>query len=171
MKKVLLIISLFLTGCESHSDKAYSDIYLTTTGEKIGEILFTDTSQGLNIKVNLQNLPQGEHGFHIHENPNCEAAVNKDGKSEPALSAGGHYDPENTGKHLGPNNPQGHKGDLPYLTVDKKGEAKTSFYMPNLKVKEVKNHSIMIHADGDNYKDTPKPLGGGGARIACGIIK
>ena len=171
MRKFIVIIGLLLTGCESYADKAYSDIYLTTTGEKIGEISFEDTPQGLDIKVDLQNLPQGEHGFHIHENPNCEAAQNKDGKTEPALSAGGHYDPAQTGKHLGPNNPQGHKGDLSYLTVDKEGKVKTSMNIPNLKVKEIKNRSIMIHAGGDNYQDTPLPLGGGGARIACGIIK
>ncbi|SSP59941.1 Cu/Zn superoxide dismutase [Acinetobacter baumannii] len=29
----------------------------------------------------------------------------------------------------------------------------------------------MIHAGGDNYSDSPLPLGGGGARIACGVIK
>jgi Cu-Zn family superoxide dismutase len=29
----------------------------------------------------------------------------------------------------------------------------------------------MVHAGGDNYDDTPAPLGGGGARIACGIVK
>lgn len=29
----------------------------------------------------------------------------------------------------------------------------------------------MIHAVGDNYSDTPAPLGSGGARIACGVIK
>ena len=28
----------------------------------------------------------------------------------------------------------------------------------------------MIHAGGDNYSDQPQPLGGGGARIACGVI-
>jgi superoxide dismutase, Cu-Zn family len=28
----------------------------------------------------------------------------------------------------------------------------------------------MIHAGGDNYADQPQPLGGGGARIACGVI-
>jgi Cu-Zn family superoxide dismutase len=27
-----------------------------------------------------------------------------------------------------------------------------------------------IHAGGDNYSDQPKPLGGGGARIACGTL-
>jgi Cu-Zn family superoxide dismutase len=29
----------------------------------------------------------------------------------------------------------------------------------------------MIHAGGDNYSDEPASLGGGSARIACGIIK
>ena len=28
----------------------------------------------------------------------------------------------------------------------------------------------MVHASGDNYSDDPAPLGGGGARIACGVI-
>ncbi|MEW3177732.1 superoxide dismutase family protein, partial [Escherichia coli] len=30
--------------------------------------------------------------------------------------------------------------------------------------------SLMLHAGGDNHDDHPEPLGGGGARIACGII-
>jgi Cu-Zn family superoxide dismutase len=29
----------------------------------------------------------------------------------------------------------------------------------------------MIHAGGDNYADKPAPLGGGGERIACGVIQ
>ena len=28
----------------------------------------------------------------------------------------------------------------------------------------------MIHIGGDNYHDHPDPLGGGGARMGCGII-
>jgi hypothetical protein len=31
--------------------------------------------------------------------------------------------------------------------------------------------SLLIHAGGDNYADQPAPLGGGGARVACGVIK
>ncbi len=31
--------------------------------------------------------------------------------------------------------------------------------------------AIMVHAGGDNYSDDPKPLGGGGDRIACGVIQ
>ena len=29
----------------------------------------------------------------------------------------------------------------------------------------------MIHMGGDNYKDAPSPLGGGGGRLACGVVE
>ena len=35
----------------------------------------------------------------------------------------------------------------------------------------LRGKTLMIHAGGDNYSDQPKPLGGGGARIACGVIQ
>jgi Cu/Zn superoxide dismutase len=38
-------------------------------------------------------------------------------------------------------------------------------------VADVRGHSIMIHAGGDNYSDQPELFGGGGARIACGVAK
>ena len=36
---------------------------------------------------------------------------------------------------------------------------------------DFQGHSLMIHAGGDNYADAPKPLGGGGERIVCGVAK
>ena len=45
------------------------------------------------------------------------------------------------------------------------------FFAPRLKVADLKGKSLMIHAGGDNYSDTPAPLGGGGARAACGVVK
>ena len=174
MKKILLYSTLLLTGCSYCHPDAHSDIYLTTTsgmGQKIGEVSFTDTPSGLLVNVNLHNLPAGEHGFHIHENPNCGADIDAKGNLQPALKAGGHYDPDKTGRHMGPNQHGGHKGDLPVLNVSADGTVNTSFTIPNLKVQEIKNRSIMIHAGGDNYSDSPVALGGGGARIACGVIK
>jgi len=29
----------------------------------------------------------------------------------------------------------------------------------------------MVNGVGENYSDEPKPLGGGGARFACGVIE
>jgi len=40
-----------------------------------------------------------------------------------------------------------------------------------LKVIDIKGRSLMIHAGGDNYSDMPVSLGGGGARVACGVVK
>lgn len=94
----------------------------------------------------------------------------KDGKAVPALAAGGHYDPANTGKHEGPYG-NGHLGDLPALAVATDGMATLPVLAPRLKVADIKGRSLMIHAGGDNYADTPAPLGGGGARAACGVVK
>ena len=85
------------------------------------------------------------------------------------MAAGSHFDPANTGKHLGPEG-EGHKGDIPILTVDASGRATKAVTVPHLAVAEVEGRSIMIHAGGDNYSNQPAPLGGGGARIA-GVVK
>ena len=172
MKNILAIL-LILVGCSMKNNSAVTDVYLTTesgVGRKIGEVKFADTAKGLRVRVDLQNLPAGEHGFHIHENPDCSAKADDKGNMQPALSAGGHFDPAHTGKHLGPHG-HGHKGDMPALNVKDDGTVKTDFYLRDLTVEEIKNRSIINHAGGDNYKDEPVPLGGGGARIACGIIR
>ncbi len=76
----------------------------------------------------IPNLSEGMHGFHVHVNPSCDT---KDGII--GGSAGGHYDPEHTGKHFGPYNINGHLGDLPALYVDKQGYAMMSVLSPRLK--------------------------------------
>lgn len=134
----------------------------TGHGASIGSVSFKDTQYGLLIKPHLHGLSPGLHGFHVHQKPNC---------SDNGLAAGGHLDPGQTGKHLGPYNPNGHLGDLPVLYVNKKGIANVPTLAPRLTVKQLHEHSLMIHAGGDNYSDSPKPLGGGGKRVACGVVK
>jgi Cu-Zn family superoxide dismutase len=138
-------------------------------GKTIGTIRAVDTKKGLMLVPRLAGLPAGEHGIHVHQNPSC-GAKGADGKMGAGLAAGGHYDPEKTGHHEGPMG-KGHLGDLPILAVDGAGDAKKPTYAPHLKVDELWGRAIVIHAGGDNYSDQPKPLGGGGARIACGTIK
>ena len=134
-----------------------------------GSISLSATSYGVLLTPNLQGLPPGLHGFHLHEKPSC-AAAEKDGKKVAALGAGGHLDPAKTGKHEGPYG-AGHLGDLPPLFVDNEGRATQPVLAPRLKLGDFPGHALMIHAGGDNHTDHPQPLGGGAARIACGTIK
>jgi superoxide dismutase, Cu-Zn family len=139
-------------------------------GKQIGTIELVDTKDGLRITPQLSELPLGDHGFHVHVNPNCGPGNGPNGQPAAGMAAGSHYDPANTGKHLGPEG-EGHKGDMPVLTVDANGKAAKAVTAPHLTVADVKGRSIMVHGGGDNYSDQPAPLGGGGARIACGVAK
>ena len=139
-------------------------------GDIVGTVTFADADGGARISVDLHGLPPGQHGFHVHANPSCDPGpVN--GVVAPAGAAGGHYDPGMTGMHMGPEG-AGHLGDLPVLTVGADGTDNQMLIAPHITdVTKLSGHSVMIHAGGDNYSDQPKPLGGGGARIACGVIR
>lgn len=138
-------------------------------GAIIGTVRLSDSDKGLVLDPDIGNLTPGTHGFHVHEKPSCDAGV-KDGKPGAGLAAGGHYDPHGSGKHAGPQG-EGHQGDLPALEVSESGEAVRTLVAPRLKLADIKGRALMIHAGGDNYSDAPQPLGGGGARVACGVIE
>lgn len=137
-------------------------------GKGIGSVLISESPYGLVFTPSLAGLPPGVHGFHVHENPSC-APLPRDGAPVPALAAGGHLDPAKTGRHGTPWG-DGHLGDLPGLVVLADGQATYPVLAPRLKLDDVKRRSLMIHVGGDNHADHPAPLGGGGARLACGVI-
>jgi len=140
----------------------------TGAPKPIGTITASNSGYGLMLRPALKGLPPGLHGFHVHENPSCEAAP-KDGVVTAGQAAGGHFDPAKTGRHDGPYG-AGHLGDLPAIYVDSEGKAETVVLAPRLKLADLAGHSLMIHAGGDNHADHPAPLGGGGARMACGVV-
>lgn len=132
-------------------------------GENVGTIDITETKYGLLFTPHLHNLTPGMHGFHVHVNPSCD---------DNGMAAGGHLDPHKTNKHLGPYNDNGHFGDLPVMNVNADGTVTLPVLAPRIKnIAEIKDHALMIHDGGDNYSDAPEKLGGGGARMVCGVIK
>jgi Cu-Zn family superoxide dismutase len=164
---------VFLTA----SDAAHADDQVTMNlidakgvGKQIGTLSLSDTNAGLQVTPQLTELLPGERGFHVHVKPDCGPGPGPNGQPAAGMAAGGHFDPANTGKHLGPSG-DGHKGDMPVLTIDAGGKGTKPIIVPHLTLADTKGHSIMIHAGGDNYSDQPEPLGGGGARVACGIVK
>jgi len=131
------------------------------TGSPRGVIIIEETKYGLLFIPKLSQLRPGIHGFHVHEYANC----GNNGKA-----AGGHFDPKKTKKHLGPYNDRGHLGDLPAIYVNSDGTSTLPVLAPRLKtISEIKGKSLMIHEGGDTYTNIPH-LGGGGSRMACGVI-
>lgn len=172
--KLLLIFAgiLALVATNAAAEKLTVTIQLVSAegvGKEVGTVVAEDTKYGLLLTPNLSGLPAGVHGFHVHEHPNCAPAENN-GKMTAAHTAGSHFDPKKAGKHLGPY-AEGHLGDLPALTVAADGKSTLAVLAPRLKTADIKGHALMIHQGGDNYSDSPEPLGGGGGRIACGAVK
>jgi Cu-Zn family superoxide dismutase len=158
------------------SGSAFADTTVTLhavsaegVGKALGDVTISSTEYGLVFTPDLKGLPPGLHGFHLHQNPSCDPAES-DGKMTPAQAAGGHYDPHSTGKHGTPWG-DGHLGDLPGLYVEEKGTATQPVLAPRLQESDLKGRALMVHAGGDNHADSPAPLGGGGARIACGVLE
>lgn len=170
MKKTLLLTLAFATPV------AFANVAVPMhsvddkgVGTTVGHVIVTESKHGLVFTPNLQGLAPGVHGFHLHQNGSCDTAE-KDGQIVPAGAAGGHYDPAGTNEHGTPWG-NGHLGDLPPLYVQSDGSAMQPVLAPRLKIEDIQGKALMIHAGGDNHSDHPAPLGGGGARVSCGVIK
>jgi len=171
MKLTLLALSFLLYTGNAIADTTVqmNSVDAKGVGASLGTVSISNSKYGLVFTPSLKGLPAGVHGFHLHENPSCEPKE-KDGKMAAALAAGGHYDPSGSKRHDSAWG-DGHLGDLPALYVDAQGNASQPVLAPRLKVSDLAGRSLMLHVGGDNHADHPAPLGGGGARMACGVIK
>ena len=175
LSRLVLFASLALGASAQGALAAqvYANVFLATPdgpSAAVGSVILKDSAAGATLLLHLHGLPPGEHGFHEHHNGSCDVGM-KDGMPVPAGKAGGHEDPGMTGKHEGPAG-MGHLGDLPALTVAPDGTDSETLLAPRIKdVTALIGHAVVIHAGGDNYSDLPAPLGGGGARIACGVVQ
>ncbi len=167
-------VALFLVSFSAASVFADAVVPMNLVDEKgigasIGQITVSESKYGLVFTPALQGLSLGLHGFHLHRNANCEPKE-IDGIMVAAGAAGAHYDPASSNVHGTPWG-EGHLGDLPPLFVDTNGLATQPVLAPRLQLSDLPGRAIMVHAGGDNHADHPAALGGGGARVSCGVIK
>ena len=166
----LSVASIFTTA------SAFADVMVPMhlvnakgVGASAGQVIISESKYGLVFAPSLQGLTPGVHGFHLHQNASCEP-LEKKGKIVAAGSAGGHYDPKSANVHSTPWG-EGHLGDLPPLYVKADGSANQAVLAPRLKLSDLPGRAIVIHTGGDNHSDHPAALGGGGARVACGVVR
>jgi superoxide dismutase, Cu-Zn family len=151
-----------------HKNKGVEVDFKTSQGQDAGTAMLTPAGNGVRVKLNLTNLPEGEHALHVHLNAKCDPPDFK--------SAGPHFNPY--GKEHGIKNPKGaHAGDMPInLEVMADGTDHLTFVTQSISLKKDAKNSVfsnggtafVIHAKADDMMTDP--AGNAGDRIACGVI-
>jgi superoxide dismutase, Cu-Zn family len=168
---VAAVTSLLLAGCASITSAPATDNTARTelrnaTGQPVGTATLTQVGSVVRVVLEVQGLPRGAHGVHVHAVGKCEGPD--------FASAGGHFNPN--GRQHGALNPQGaHAGDLPNLEVgaDGKGRLESTTELMSLiggstSIFDADGSALVVHAAPDDFRTDP--TGNSGARIACGVI-
>ena len=118
-----------------------------------GTIRFEPSTDGLRVRAELEGLPPGKHGFHVHEGTSC---------SEPGTHFA--FDPEAGDERI--------HGNLGELSVDSTGRADFEGVVREAQIegaRSIVGRAVVVHAE-ENDESSP-PDGGAGPAIACGVIQ
>ena len=160
--------ALLAVSASAARNKGIEVDFKTSDGQDAGTATLTPDGKGVKVKLNLTNLPEGEHALHVHQNAKCDGPDFK--------TAGPHFNPDK--KEHGTKNPKGpHAGDMPInLQVMADGTDHVSFVSDSISLKKDAPNSVfanggtafVIHAKADDMMTDP--TGNAGGRIACAVI-
>lgn len=135
------------------------------TGGSVGKVTITEAPKGVLVRVMATGLTQGWHGLHFHAKGDCS-------KSD-FTSAGGHTHAGAAQAVHGLLNPNANEtGDLPNIFAAANGSATAEVFSSLVTLKDLRDadgSAIVIHANADDHM--AQPIGGAGARVACGVVK
>jgi Cu-Zn family superoxide dismutase len=145
------------------------------TGERVGHVWLKQHRRSVTVFAQVEGLPPGFHGFHIHTTGKCEPPTFE--------SAGGHFNPTEE--------PHGdHAGDLSTLLVMEDGTATLATTTDRFSLRDLREgdgSAVMVHELADNYANIPDryssepgesgpdeetlATGDAGSRLACGVLR
>lgn len=168
---IALALSLAAASAIAAENPPTAQIQLkNAAGASVGSATLRPGPGGVLLRVEVKGLAPGWHGLHFHETGDCS-------KSD-FTSAGAHVHGQPNKVHGLLNPDFNEAGDLPNLFVGADGvgaaEVFSSFVTltggnagaPALA--DADGSALVIHANPDDYMS--QPIGGAGARIACGVI-
>ncbi len=129
-----------------------------------GTVVLQEAEGGLNVSLTVTNIPQGRHGFHIHEFGSCADSGN---------AAGSHFNPDGAEHGYLPEDgfEDAHAGDFGNIEIGPDGRGSGEWLIPGLSLVEgpysVAGRAFIIHEKEDDFS---QPTGNAGARIGCGAI-
>ena len=153
-------------GVAQAADMASADM-IDNDKKVIGQATFEQTPTGVLMLIEVNGLRPGPHAIHLHAVGSCTPDFK---------AAKGHINPD--GKKHGLRNPDGpDNGDLPNLYVAADGTGKAEFFTTRVSVADGSKpallggdgSAVIIHVNRDDHMT--QPIGGAGARVACGVIK
>jgi Cu-Zn family superoxide dismutase len=160
-----LILALAMIGCASSAPLTAVAVMEPKSGSNVsGTVTFEEILEGtVRVTVDLKGVPEGVHGFHVHEFGSCN--------SEDGSSAGGHFNPIGA-PHAGPGDALRHAGDMGNVVAGPDETVKTTLTFTSFTLSpgatSAVDHAIILHASRDDL--TTQPTGAAGGRIACGVI-
>lgn len=170
---VITLATLFgLTAMAAHAaGHNGSANFKDRAGNAVGTATLTGSPHGVLIYLDLKGLPPGPKAIHIHMVGTCEDP------DEGFVASKGHLNPD--GKEHGLLNPAGpDAGDLPNIHVRADGTVQVEIFTKlaslgggdgRAKILDEDGSALVIHENRDDH--ITQPIGGAGARIACGVIK
>ena len=159
--------SVVLAGCAGMmggGPSATATLNPTQGNNARGTVDFVQKGDKVAFTAKLSGIPPGPHGFHLHENGDCN--------SPDGMSAGAHYNPLNK-LHAHPTDANHHAGDMPMVTADQAGVVYLIGELDTISIgsgpADIVGKAVIVHKDPDDFKT--QPTGNSGARLACGVIR
>jgi Cu-Zn family superoxide dismutase len=170
MKRAISAMPMALALCAPTPAAEGDQVAAQLSGDGIrGAVTMTETGSGtILVTVTADGVPEGAHGFHVHEFGECDPATGFE-------SAGGHLAAgleHGLAREGGP-----HPGDFPNVFAQSDGVVQAEFFTRGFtvgsegqrRVLDADGSAVILHAGADDYAS--QPSGDAGARIACGVLR